>query len=297
MHRNAAVLAASLALLPSAAEARTIRVDCAAGQSIQHRLSSAHPGDTLLVRGTCTEHVTLSELKSDVTLDGQGSAEIHAPGITQAAIRVRARGAVIRGFRIVGGEQGIAVLGGGAAVIDGNVIEGAANSGILVTRHSSAGIVNNTVQSNGSDGITVTESSSARIGFLDPDAGAPSPNLLTTNARGGVTVSRSSNARIAGNTITGNGDAGVRVVRAAHADIAGNVINGNAGGILVSQNSGVNLADVPDAPFLEQTNSGTNTGFGVSCAIGAYLAGSRGPLTGTAVAVQVASGCVNLLGP
>jgi hypothetical protein len=56
--RAAALVLASIAWT---AEARTITVDCDAGQKIGSRMLFALPGDTLRVKGSCNEHVVLAE--------------------------------------------------------------------------------------------------------------------------------------------------------------------------------------------------------------------------------------------
>jgi hypothetical protein len=290
--RTAALVVASFI---ASAEARTITVNCNEGHTINGRLLFALPGDTLLVTGVCNEHVVIREHKVEVRLEGQGSAEIHAPENTRPAIAVRGRGTEIRGFRIIGGRHGISVQDGGYAVIDGNIIENAAENGITVSGHSWAGIVNNTVRGNAGDGITVNDNSSARIGFLDGQAAAPSPNFVDGNGRGGVTVNRSANARIAGNSFTANLDYAVRVVRGAQADVAANAMNSNLGGIFASQNSTVNLADGGDlaGSFLSSPNSGLNSDFGVRCREAAVIRGTIAPLTGARGPLRAESGCAN----
>jgi parallel beta-helix repeat protein len=294
---TASVAALVLAGFAVAAEARTITVDCTAGQKIGPRLFFALPGDTLRVSGVCNEQVVLEEHKIGLTLDGQGTAEIRSPDATRAAVIIRARGTVLRGFKITGGRNGVSVQDGGYVVIDRNVIENNGEDGINVSDSSWAGIINNTVSNNGGDGITVNDNSSARVGFVDGQAGVASPNTIDGNGRGGITVNRSSNARIAGNFFNGNTDYAVRVVRGAQADVAGNAMNGNLGGVLVNQNSTVVLADAGDGPgaFLTAPNSGVNTQNGVRCRQGGVVTGSIGTLTGaTPVSAQ---DCGNFIVP
>jgi len=293
----AALAAVSVAF---AAEARTITVDCNAGQRIGPRMIFALPGDTLLVSGICNKRVVLREHRVGLTLDGQGSAEIRAPDTASPAVIIRARGTVLRGFRITGGRHGVSVQDGGHAVIDGNVIEFNQEEGINVGEASSAGIVNNTVRGNGGDGITITDNSSARIGFLSGQDAAPSPNVIDANGRGGVTVNRSANARIAGNSFTGNVDYAVRLVRGAQADVAGNAMNDNLGGIQLSQNSTATLTDAGDgaAAFLSARNTGVNREFGVLCLQAGFIRGVIAPLTGAVARLSLDASCVtSQIGP
>lgn len=287
MNLSACARAAALVLagIAGTAEARVIPVNCDLGQSINHRLLFAFPGDILRVSGTCLEHVVIDEHKVGLTLDGQGTARIVVTDTTRSAVVIRARGTVLRGFAMItGGRHGVSVQDGGHAVIDANLIEHNSNDGINVTEASWAGIVNNTIRFNTSDGIAINDNSSARIGFLEVQADLPSPNRIDNNGRGGVTVNRSSNARISGNDFNNNGDFAVRLVRGAQADVAGNTMNGNVGGgIQVRQNSTLILNDAGDGggPFLSSRNSGSNPGFGVECADAGFVRGRIAPLIGS----------------
>lgn len=297
---TAGVASLVLASIGFAAEARTITVSCSEGQTIAGRMLFALPGDTLLVSGICNERVVLREHRVGLTLDGQGSAEIRAPDAANPAVIIRARGTVLRGFRITGGRHGVAVRDGGHAVIDGNVIELNQEEGVNVSEASWAGIVNNTVRGNGGDGITVSDNSSARIGFLSTQDAAPSPNFIDANGRGGVTVNRSANARVAGNSFTGNVDYAVRLVRGAQADVVGNAMNDNLGGIQLSQNSTATLTDAGDgaAAFLSARNTGTNREFGVLCIQASFVRGNIAPLTGALGRLSQDASCVtSQIGP
>jgi len=300
LDKTTGVAALVLAGFVVVAEARTITVDCNAGQKIGTRMFFALPGDTLLVSGICNEQVVLEAHKLELTLDGQGTAEIRAPNVGQSAVVIRARGTVLRGFRITGGLHGVHVRDGGHAIIDGNVVEGNAEDGIHVGDAASAGIVNNTVRGNGEDGIGISDNSSARVGFLSNQDAAPSPNVIDANGRGGVTVNRSANARIAGNSFTGNGDYAVRLVRGAQADVVGNDMNNNLGGIQITQNSTATITDTGDgaAAFLSARNTGTNQQFGVLCLQAGFIRGVIAPLTGLIGRLSTDASCVtSQIGP
>lgn len=66
--------------------------------------------------------IVLGQEVDRITLDGQGTATINGDP-SAFTVTVRGRGITIRGFTITGGLQGIAVLDGGSAVIDGNTIQ------------------------------------------------------------------------------------------------------------------------------------------------------------------------------
>ena len=80
---------------------------------------------------------------------------------------------------------------------------------------------------------------------------------------------RGSSAQIFSNTIQNNGSHGVFVDRNAQAEIGACIITGNAGdGILGMRNAGLDIGtDATGATpnFDDDTNTGTNGGFGVRC--------------------------------
>jgi hypothetical protein len=90
------------------------------------------------------------------------------------------------------------------------------------------------------------------------------------------------------------------VVRVSQADVASNAIDGNGGsGVLVSQNSGVNLGNDTGSAPQDQPNSTTalNLGFGVSCGSNSYADGRQGTLNGALGPQSFAPSCVNSLLP
>jgi len=292
------LLAGLLWLLSGVAGAATITVNCDAGDKIQGKLSSAKPGDILLVSGTCNENVDIPAEVSRITLDGQGKAAIHGPDSTQPTVFIIGREITLKGFTITGGRWGISIARGATAVIDRNTIQNTGAHGMEVAQNSFARIVNNTIQNNPRTGIAVLGSSSVHIGVLQTSDRVPSPNTIQNNGSG-ILVVRSSTARIMGNTISNNKGNGVLVQQASHADIGGNTFNGNGrNGIHVVGNSAVNLADSAMRIF-EQPNSTTsdNQGFGIQCELGGYADGRLGTLNGAKGAKDVSGGCVDNLKP
>ena len=249
---------------------------------------------------TCNENVVVREEKSRITLDGQGTATINGPIATDHTITVRGSGITIKGFTITGGRNGVQVVRGGEALIDGNTIQNTGNNGVIVSQHSSARIINNTIQNNPGNGINVGENSSARIGILTTQDTVASPNTIQNNTDRGIIVNRSSSARIVGNIISNNTDDGIAVGRASHADISSNTINSNGGdGIFLNINSGVNLGSDTGDGIFDVPNSTTenNTGFGIRCVTGGAADGRQGTLNGTSGAASFAGNCINSLIP
>lgn len=298
------VLAGLWLFCESPASAQT-PVSCGGAGVLQAAVDAATPGTTLLVSGTCSENVVVTEDKSGITLDGQSTATISGPDATQPTVRVKGRGITIKGFIITGGNQGIQISRG-TALINSNTIQGTGAApgpgiGISIQSNSSARIIFNTIENNPSDGIQVNENSSARIGILAGSDTTASLNTIRGNGGRGIRVTRSSNARIVGNTIENNAREGIRIQRDSQADISSNSINGNAsGGITVESNSGVNLGndtgtgifDLPNTTTVNNTN-----GFGIRCFINSYADGRLGSLNGTSGATSFSADCINSLNP
>lgn len=296
MKKNVVMFLALFALVVSSAEgqpqAATIKVDCDTGGTIGAALVSLKPGDTLLVKGTCRENVSIPAERHRLTLDGQGQATIDAQDPGPAAISVIGRDIVIRGFTITGGRNGINVLRGGTAVIANNVIHHTgpdkrpgSGDGINLGQHSFARFIGNTIRDNPNGGIVVHESSAARIGFTDIDTPGGGGNVIENNGGSGVRVLTSSAARITGNIIRKNGKDGIEVRGGSNAHVSGNVISGNGGnGIAVIQNSGVELGQDSGKNPLQAPNTTDekllNRGAGIRCEVGGSVDGRLGSLNG-----------------
>jgi parallel beta-helix repeat protein len=284
------------------AESGTHTLTCGHERTIGQALKTLKPGDTLLVSGTCNENLVIDEALHGITLDGQGRAAINGDSSANA-VTITGNGITIRGFVVTGGNpQAIAVQDGGTAVIDGNTIQFSARNGIAVFRGSSANIVNNTIQNNGLAGIAIQQTSTARIGWSGPpDNRVSAPNTIQNNGAQGVQVYRGSSAQIFSNTIQNNASHGVFVDRNSQAEIAACLITGNGGeGILGTRNAGVDVgtdATGSTPQFDDNTNTGTNAGHGVRCAVGGYVDGRVGALTGILGGSSFSESCVNSLVP
>jgi parallel beta-helix repeat protein len=157
-------------------------------------------------------------------------------------------------------------------------------------------IVGNTIRDNRSFGVVLMENASARIGFKETSAPAPNPNVIEANGSDGVYVARSSNAWIAGNTISRNRRHGVYLEKSAQAEVMANTIEANDGhGVFVTHGSGALLGSATGARWMDKPNTTTapNAGFGVQCAVGAYLVGELGALNGLTGLKSVATGCID----
>jgi parallel beta-helix repeat protein len=305
------VLQFLLFFLPSSGNAQADVTCTGSGTPLQAAIDAAGTGDTITVTGPCNENVVIGPGKHVLTLQGINPATIDGPLDTSPTIRSLGREITITGFTITGGLDGIQVIRGGTATINGNIIEGTARFGVNVSGNSNATIINNTIQNNATlanpgGGIHVNENSSARIGVLLTSDTIASPNTIENNFGSGILVARSSTAMIVGNTISNNTEDGVRVVRSSQADISANTIDGNAlNGILVSQNSGVNLGSDSGTLPADQPNKTTvvNGIWGINASLGAYVDGRRGNLRGkkknpaNGLSILFGSGSINSTKP
>jgi nitrous oxidase accessory protein NosD len=276
---------------------------CGAGKTLGERLLKLKPGETLLVSGTCKEHVVIPEALHDVTLDGQGSTTIDAQDAAAAAVTIRGRGITLRGITVIHGAHGVVVQHGGAATLDGLTIHDTGGNGILVVASSSAQIVNSEIRDNPGSGVAVAEGSSARIGYLTPDLAGP--NVIRANTFVGIFVSQASTANIAGNTIASNGAGppavpGIWVQKLSHARVAGNTIDASGeNAILVQENSGVTLPEVLDGSLFGTVNMTTagqeneNGGEALKCRLGGYIKGYIGTLAGTGGPTSFEATCID----
>ena len=292
LSKAARIIALISLALPSTASAAILTVDCGAGGKLQTALNVTANGDTILVSGVCNENVSVRDELTRVTIDGQGTATIHATDAGATAVQVLGRNITIKRFTITGGRSAIGVLRGGSALIDTNTIQ-QTGTGIIVHQNGHARIVNNTIQLNATSGIMIQESSIARIGYLD--AGGPVfGNTIRNNAGPGVIVQRGSAATLTGNTISENDGPGVLVRGGAHADLAGNHIDGNGSdGVVVDLNSDVQLGD--QGGILDPPNETTipNGGVGLRCSLNSTPAGTLGTLTGVGGDRKFDSTCSN----
>src|SRR5262245_3985983 len=112
MQRNVLLRGITVLLLalPGTAGAATLTVDCNAAGKLQTALNAAANGDTILVSGICNENVSVRDELVRVTIDGQGTATVHATSAGAAAIQVLGRNITIKGFTITGGRTAITVL-------------------------------------------------------------------------------------------------------------------------------------------------------------------------------------------
>jgi nitrous oxidase accessory protein NosD len=133
--------------MASSALGSTHPVNCdVPGQTITKALKTAQPGDTIRVRGTCKETVTITTDR--LTLHGVDNATIQGPGGGPS-------GDVSEGLLNVVGVQGVEIHG---FTIQDSLVDG------INGRQGAAFVVRDTrVLRSGDDGIEATETSTVRI--------------------------------------------------------------------------------------------------------------------------------------
>src|SRR5882762_4867358 len=204
----------------------TVNVDCASGGSISQALAAG--ARRVVVRGTCSESVTIS--RDDVTLQGDGTVggRIHGPDPDVNTVLITGNRVIIEALTVSGGRNGITGLGASNLTVRNCTVQSTGRSGIAYANGASGTIDGCTVHSNPRDGIVVDGAYATLIN-----------STVINNTRNGVGVFNAGSARIgvtdrsapAGNTIQQNGGSGIVVtlgsfVTAAMNQVTRNVIFG-----------------------------------------------------------------------
>src|SRR6267143_1109897 len=184
----------------------TVNVDCASGGSISQALAAG--ARRVIVRGTCSESVTIS--RDDVTLQGDGTVggRIHGPDPDVNTVLITGNRVIIEALTVSGGRNGITGLGASNLTVRNCTVQSTGRSGIAYANGASGTIDGCTVHSNPRDGIVVDGAYATLIN-----------STVTNNTRNGVLVVSAGSARIgvtdrsapAGNTIHQNGASGIGV--------------------------------------------------------------------------------------
>lgn len=235
------------------ADAETKVVDCASGDSIQRPIDKRNPDKslTLLIRGVCTENVTVN--RDDVSLVGEG-------GTVNGNINILgARRVVIRALTVTNPTgAGISATDNAAVTVEDSTLERNGTEGIIVRNGAHATILRNSLSNNGQAGVPDT---GRGIDVRHSGSVDARNNTILNNRSDGVGVFNNAYARLTENTIEGNGnlvagEAGVQVNR-GRVRANGNIIRNNTGSaaIIVVNHSdyrtgtGVNAAIFPDNEF------------------------------------------------
>jgi hypothetical protein len=244
-----------------------VSVDCGSGGSVSQALLAR--AARIIVRGTCTESVTID--RDGVTLQGEpgSAAGIHGADSGTDTVTVIGQRVTVEGLTISGGRNGLIGLGasnlnvrnvsvqsvgrigityanGSSGTIDGCTVHASGRHGIAIDA-AQARLINCTVTRSTQIGVLVVNGGSAAIGFTDRFAAAG--NTIQQNGTSGIQISMGAVATLAMNQITHNSGSGVGVSQARASIAGGNTIGSNAGGGAVIVSSRVILGDAgPSLP-------------------------------------------------
>jgi hypothetical protein len=292
---------------PFAQPPRTHHVDCDRGETITRTLDFIRPGDTVLVSGTCSENLLLSNTVHQfdgITLDGQGTATLLGPVATSNVIElVGVNTFTIQNLTITGGYDGISVNTSLRVAISNVTVNRAGRIGVHYQRMSQGYVVNSTLENNPSNGLVVNENSYVRVGETDgvgATEGDLGPCTIASNGGYGIRVQRQSKARIYVSSIEDNVNDGVHVESESYAEIATDDISGNKNGVFVSENGVIHLGN-PTGTTAEDnpntTHGAPNTQFGLSASQTADVLGRLGTLSGVKGASTFTTGAQDNLTP
>jgi hypothetical protein len=203
------------------------------GQTITKALKTAQPGDTIRVRGTCEETVTITTDR--LTLHGIDNATIQGPGGGGPA------GDVSEGLLNVVGAQGVEIRG---FTVRNSPVDG------INGRQGAAFVVRDTrVLRSGDDGIEATETSTVRIlGTCE----------LRRNSDAGISITRGSSGLFLADMLhTSHNTSGLLAL--GHSSMA---LSGDISTILAEENTldGVLTADTSDLRLDGGTITSTRNG-------------------------------------
>jgi Right handed beta helix region len=170
-----------LLLTRTPSRAANHQVNCDNGDSLAQALDQVAPGETIQVRGTCSEAVRI--LTDRITLDGGGSATLDgggADGITAEGVR----GVTLTGLTVRHGLNGVVATGGAHLQLTRVTTQHNGVSGMRVDGHSSMELHDCTTHTNGVNGLEVDRASDVKVTgtFRSQDNGVFGISLLNTSS-------------------------------------------------------------------------------------------------------------------
>jgi Right handed beta helix region len=250
-----AVLAAVATASPGVAG--EIRVDCNGGQSLAAALGRAAAGETIIVRGTCRETVTIETDR--VTIDGGGQAVVDGVDRTRDVIAIAgARGVTLRGLTVRNGREGLLATSGATFVLEKATVEESGShgveilgaqgdlrdvrsvrngrAGVLISRNSQLDLSNATLTDNLTGLVIFTNSSARLFGSL----------VVKRNQTQGMTTGLGASIFAIGAAIDANdnGAEGLFLLQGGNLQLIGGTLRTNRNathGVLLQQGSGLIL--------------------------------------------------------
>lgn len=246
-----AVLGALVAASPGLAA--ELSVNCDGGQNLAAALGQASLGDTIVVRGTCRETVTIRT--DGLTIDGGGAAVLD--GVTRAGEVVTipgARGVTMKGLTVRNGRGGVLATDGATLVMEDITVEENRShgvellgvlgdlrqvtsvrngrAGVLVARNSQLDLTNATLTDNLTGLVLFTNSTARLFGSA----------VMNRNRTQGMTTGLGASLFAIGAMLeaSDNGAEGVFMLQGGNIQLIGGTLNANRNatdGVLLQQES------------------------------------------------------------
>ena len=276
--RTTLLLVAGLLLLPGAARAADVTVDCDNFESLQAAINGLDPAgpNTITVTGTCQERVHIGDAigvgYQGLVIQGPeaGTAAITPPpagqGFGNVMLICGSHAIFLQRLVLRGGNRGLVVCDQAEVDTDLLTIEDNVSSGALVAGTSILFLSGATIRNNGQFGVITSGSQPATV-FLGRGFDGTTPTVVEGHSIVGVSLSFAASGTLAGPVqVRNNGDAsnpdsaGIRIARNSALRVLDNrfgnpEISGNAGpGILARVGSSVTVAGATIA---------NNTGAGI----------------------------------
>jgi parallel beta-helix repeat protein len=232
-------------LFPTSTLARTRRVHCELGESVNATIREAKPGDVIVIHGTCHENVFVPPAKTALTIRG-ASAMSGITGIvsTLSVIFSSAPSVTIR--RLI-------ISGPGSGPTDGPDTD-FNGTGINVREGAFMDVSDCIVENNRAEGISINGSNATLRGNTIRNNNRRGIQLL-----GGMQIIFNASAKLFNNVVEANNGYGISVRGQSDVFFSGNVVRNNGGdGITVRQMSLVHFEGEVDTVE-------NNAAFGVRC--------------------------------
>ncbi|MFW6184594.1 MAG: right-handed parallel beta-helix repeat-containing protein, partial [Chloroflexota bacterium] len=285
----AAVLLVPLSVSGDSHDNGRRQVNCNRNQTLSQVLSTARPGDTIHVSGTCNETIVITT--DGLTLIGEDGATIDAGGADEDVVTIDgARDVSLSGFTIQNGNEGILAINDATFDLDEVTVQDNDSHAIELVR-ATANITNITSQRNGRVGLIVARNSVANVTdatlvqnlsglvvFSNSTVRLFGSNLMNDNATQGVSVGLGGVIFSIGSEMQANdnGAEGVFVLQTGKIQLIGGVLQANRNqtdGLNLEQHASVILGiEEFGVPGVVSTND--NARHGVALVAGSDLAAS-----------------------
>jgi len=242
--------------------------------------------NTLNVRGTCKENITINQFGRLSLIAVSGATIQDTSGGKQPVISITdSQGIYLQGFTIVGGSQGVTCFDGSVCRFSVNTIENSVGAGVWVS-FSQATFSSDTIQDTGdpglaaeasrvsAGGLTVQRSSGAGIYDANGSVVYAFVTSILSNRGDGILVVSDSHMFLGDSTVSDNAFNGIDVNDQSEVLLLNNTVTTN----------GYNGVGISDQSLAELGGTGTFTGNGLDIAcLGQFseAKGTQGTIYGT----------------